>query len=105
MTPKHGSPSHALIDNCIMGGKWCSFKLKDVNAEMVEEMLLHLSDEASAGIDNVDGLLLKVLARELCGPVCHIFNRCSTNSSCPALWKEAKVIPLPKNKKSYLFWG
>ena len=97
-TPKHASLSHTLIDNCIKRGKRCSFELQNVDAEMVEEMLLHLSDEASPGIDNVDGILLKVVARELCVPVCHIFNTCLTNSSCPALWKE--VIPLQKNKKA-----
>ena len=62
---------------------------------MVQGMLLHLSDEKCPAIDNVAGILLKVVDRELCVPVCHIFNRCLTNSSCPALWKEAKVIPLP----------
>ena len=76
----------------------CEFK--NVDAKMVEEMLLHLSDETSHGIYNVDGILLKVVAKELCVPICHIFYRCLTNSSCPALWKEAKVIPLPKNKKA-----
>ena len=60
-TPKHASLSHTLIDNCIIRGKRCSFEFKNVDAEMVEEMLLHLSD-TSPGIDNVDGILLKVAA-------------------------------------------
>lgn len=99
MAPTQSSMSYDLIKNNIMKEKQCTFEFKLVDSEMVEKMLLNLSDDTSPGIDNIDGNLLRVSARCLSVPICHIFNCCLTSSVFPALWKESKVIPLPKDKK------
>ena len=100
--PQCTALSYALIKNNIMKEKQCTFEFKQVDVNMVE---LHLSDDTSPGIDNMDGKLLKVAARYLSVRICHIFNRCLPSSVCPALWKESKVIPLPKDKVGCILLG
>ena len=39
---------------CIMKEKRCSFEFKQVEVKMVEEMLSHLSDDTSPGIDTME---------------------------------------------------
>ena len=92
--------SDDIIKREIMKEKACTFEFSPVEVSMVEKMLLQLSDDTSPGIDNMDGTFLKVVAKELSIPICHIFNRCLASSLCPILWKEAKVIPLSKDRKA-----
>lgn len=52
------------------------------------------------GTDNLDSRLLKLSAVHISKPTCHIFNKCLISGVCPKLWKEGKIIPLPKDTKS-----
>ena len=58
---------------------------------------LSINDDKPSGKDNLDGKLLKMVASDVAGPVCHIFNASISSGVFPMGWKEAKVIPLPKN--------
>ena len=40
------------------------------------------------------------MADYIATPICHIFNLSLLESVCPQAWREAKVIPLPKNSKA-----
>ena len=63
-------------------------------------MLGSLTVGGPAGTDNLDSRLLRLSAAQISKPICHIFNRCLINGVCPKLWKEGKIIPLPKDIKS-----
>ena len=47
----------------------------------------------------LDGKLLRIAACHVSAPICHIFNKSLRHGVCPGVWKEAKVIPLSKDKK------
>lgn len=82
-----------------MKDKTCSFSLGSVDTRMVEEMLSDIKKEKPAGMDNMDGRLLKVSAQHVAGTVTHIINQSIKYGICPKVWKEAKIIPLQKNAK------
>lgn len=63
-------------------------------------MLSSLPTDRMAGIDQLDGKLLQLASVHLSIPICHIFNNCLMYGVCPKVWKVAKVIPIPKDKKS-----
>ena len=68
--------------------------------EEVKKLLLSINNEKPPGIDNLDGRLLKIVADHIASPICYIFNLSLDSNMCPQIWKEAKVIPLPKNTRA-----
>ncbi|KAK6321486.1 hypothetical protein J4Q44_G00084620 [Coregonus suidteri] len=101
MSPTDGSMSYTLIKDCIMKERQCMFEFHQVEREEVERMLLSLLDDKSPGTDNLDAKLLSVTANQISTPISHLFlNKCLMYGVCPEVWKESKVIPLPKDKKS-----
>lgn len=57
-----------------MHDETCHFNLKTVDHKTVEKLLKGISDDTSPGIDNLDGKIIKVAAKILTKPICHIFN-------------------------------
>jgi hypothetical protein len=49
---------------------------------------------------NLDGKLLRIIADDISTPNCHFFNLSLLERVCPQAWREANVIPLPKNSKA-----
>lgn len=90
-------PSIANIRNHIMVNKDCCFEFKTLREVDVEKLLLTIKCDKPCGLDNLDGKLLKLAAKVIAKPLCHIFNLCFKESIYPNLWKMAKVTPLPKN--------
>ena len=43
------------------------------------------------------GSIVRIVADHIATPICYIFNLSLESNMCPQIWKEAKVIPLPKN--------
>jgi hypothetical protein len=67
----------------------------------VEKLLLFINKDKPPSIDNLDGKLLRIVADCIATPISiQRLKECM----CPQEWKEAKVIPLPKNSKA-LFAG
>ena len=62
--------------------------------------MLAIHNDKPPGIDNLDGKLLRMVEYCIVTPVCYIFNQSLKECVCPQVWKEAKVIPLPKNIKA-----
>ena len=89
-----------LIEKCMMKNKNCKFDFVQTAVPDINKLLLSLTIEKPAGTDNVDGKLLRLAAAYISTLICHIFNRCLTNGFCPRFWKEAKIIPIPKDSKS-----
>ena len=87
------------ISNKIMKNKSCMFSFEPITSEVVEKLLLSIHSEKSAGLDNLDGKLLKLAVHLVTKPITYIFSQSLMCGVCPQIWKEAKVTPLPKNSK------
>lgn len=88
------------IVNSVMRDKTFSFASDEVNQHTFEMMLPSLSDDTSRGIDLLDETFFPIASGLLSKPICHIYNGCLLSGTCPELWKEAKIIPLPKVGKA-----
>lgn len=54
----------------------------------------------SGGTDHLDSKLLKISSVHVSKPISHIFNTSLISGVFPKLWKDAKIIPLPKDTKA-----
>ena len=92
--------THPSISDQIMKDRNCTFEFRKVSVEEVKELLLSINNDKPPGSDNLDGKLLRIIADNIATLICHIFNLSLLESMCPQAWREAKVIPLPKNSKA-----
>ncbi|CDQ66726.1 unnamed protein product [Oncorhynchus mykiss] len=99
MTATNADTTHPSICDQIMKDKNCTFEFRKVSVEEVKKLLLSIINDKPPGSDNLDGKLLRIIA-DFATPICHIFNLSLLESVCPQAWREAKVIPLPKNSKA-----
>ncbi|XDV11531.1 hypothetical protein PO909_000447 [Leuciscus waleckii] len=83
----------------IMRNKSCSLTFGTVREEIVEKMLLSLPEEKTAGIDHLDGKIVKTVANILCKPISHIFNRSVISGVFLEIWKQSKIIPVVKDDR------
>ena len=97
MTNTNNVKANDCIKTIIMKDKSCEFKFHQVEVSEVERLLCSLTDSKSAGLDNLDSKVLRITAGIIASPICHIINRSLDMGLCPKMWKEAKVIPLPKD--------
>lgn len=91
------SNTFELIRNDIMLSKTCTFQFRNVEESVVRKMLKALPDYSSVGTDMLDSKVLRLAADHISGPICHIFNKCLMHGIYPTIWKEGKIIPLPKD--------
>ena len=82
-----------------MKDKHCNFEFRKVSVEEVNK-LLSINNDKPPGSDNLDGTLLRMIVDDIATPICHLFNLSLMDSVCTQAWREAKVIPLPKNSKA-----
>ena len=68
-----------------------------ISAQDVHRELSSLKKGKASGLDNIPSWILKDFALELSSPVAVIFNSSIRETYVPDLWKEAEVIPIPKN--------
>lgn len=69
-----------------------------VDKSTVLKQLMNLNIFKSMGPDGCHPRVLKEAAEELCEPMCLLMNKTFEEQCIPALWKEAKVSALFKNK-------
>ena len=93
-----GSLSNSLIKKEIMKDKNCLFNFNQIDKETVRKLIMLQADSTSSGTDNLDSKILKLVVNSVDTPICHIFNQCLIRGVHPTVWKEAKIIPLPKDK-------
>ena len=85
-----------VLTRQVMNGRNCSFDLKPVFPNTVEEILRNLKPSSSCGLDDIDSKILKLGAKQLIPSITHILNLSITTKTFPEAWKTAKVIPLHK---------
>ena len=74
----------------------CTFKFKPVRPEEVMKLLCSLKNTKSSGVDYINTMTIKLIAKEILPAITHIINLSLTQGSFPSCWKYAKVIPLLK---------
>lgn len=94
-----GSHDSNLMIGQLIKEQSCSFQFAKVEEDTVSKLITSCCKDQQAGIDNVDGKFLKMAVSYISQPICHIFNVSLKSCIFPQAWKEAKIIPLPKDKK------
>lgn len=102
MSKLNGKQSCRCIRESIMKEKNCQFINGHISEVEVEKLISSIQNERTFGTDNLDGKILKMAVKHITKPVSYIFNLSIEKGIYPALWKEAKVIPLPKDSKGSL---
>ena len=81
-----------------MRSRTCSFQLKPVHPDTVEEILSSLKNSKSSGLDTIDTFTLKLAAPYILPAITHIVNLSIETQLFPTRWKTAKIIPLYKKE-------
>jgi len=68
-----------------------------IDQASVERKLSRINIYKSPGPDRMPNWILRDFCAELAGPVCAIFNASVCQGFVPARWKEATIVPVPKN--------
>ena len=80
----------------LMRNRTCSFKLKSVHPETVEQILSSLKNSKSSGLDSLDTFALKLAGQRIIPAITHIINLSIETQQFPSSWKTAKSIQLYK---------
>ena len=82
----------------LMRTRTCSFKLRSVHPDTVENILSNLKNSNSCGLDSVDTYSLKLAGQHIIPALTHIINLSIETQQFPTSWKVAKIIPLFKKE-------
>ena len=83
-----------------MKDKRCQFEFSELSVETVAGLVKVACGDERPGMDGNDGKLIGMAVDYVAQPICHILNTSLKLSIFPQAWKEAKIIPLPKDKKT-----
>ena len=83
-----------------MRNRTCSFRLKAVHPETVEQILSNLKNSKSSGLDSIDTYCLKLAGQNIIPSLTHIINLSIETHEFPTCWKIAKIIPLHGHQPS-----
>lgn len=64
----------------------------------VRDIIRKINSKKSSGPDEISNFILKRLPFSLIKILTIIFNQCINNNHFPAVWKTAKIFPIPKSK-------
>ena len=76
--------------------KNCTFSLKPVSPEEVNEIVTGLKNTKSTGMDFIDTWVVKLIQSEILPALTHIVNISISQAEFPLPWKISKVVPLLK---------
>ena len=80
-----------------MKDKRCQFEFSELSVETVARLVKVACGDKQPGMDGIDGKLIGMAVDYVAQPICHILNTSLKLSIFPQAWKEAKIIPLPKD--------
>ena len=70
-----------------------------VDSFLVNRELLACKGRSSTPVDGIPGEVLSKYADDLTVPLTNLFSRCVHQGYFPNLWKEGRIVPIPKNKR------
>ena len=70
------------------------FTLSPVSSHFIRGQLMSLDPKKATGLDDISSLFLRDGAAAIVNPVTHIINMSILTETVPAVFKEAKVIPM-----------
>jgi hypothetical protein len=80
-----------------------NFEFTCVNKEVIEKIIDNLKPKTSTGVDGMSNKLLKFVKYEISDCLTKIINQVLLNGIFPEKLKLAKVVPLYKKDKNYIF--
>ena len=83
-----------------MKDKLCQFEFSELTVETVVRLVKVVCGDKQPGMDGIDGKLIGMAVDYVVQPIRHILNTSLKLSIFPQVWKDAKIIPLPKDKKT-----
>nr|CAH8863804.1 unnamed protein product [Trichobilharzia regenti] len=88
------SPSNAMLPSitCVNNSPFPGFNTNDV-----QKCLKSLNPSQSLGPDYVPSIIFKKCSDILCHPLTDLFNKSFSDNIVPAVWKDIKVVPIPKS--------
>lgn len=82
-----------------MEHKFCQFEFTELTEETIRKLIKAVCKNKPSGVDNIEEKLIGMAVEYILGPICQILNTSLKTATFPQAWKEAKIIPLPKDKK------
>lgn len=73
------------------------FSFSTVNENEISNIILSIKSKAT-GLDNINISMIQLTCPFLTPFITYLVNFCLQNSVFPSIWKEGKVLPIPKNK-------
>ena len=80
----------------VMKDRSCTFSIKAVKPEQVLEIIKHLKNSKSTGMDFIDTYIIKFVAADILPAITHIVNLSIRDGIFPTSWKLSKDVPLLK---------
>ena len=81
-------------------GRNLSFHLPTVTETEVKKAIHSLKPKTSSGLDFISPKIVKLAVDVIATPLTYVINTSLLSGEFPSTWKEAKVIPIFKNKGS-----
>ena len=97
-------PVHDIDPTCKLKeklkGRNLSFHLPTVTETEVKKAIHSLKPKTSSGLDFISPKIVKLAVDVIATPLTYVINTSLLSGEFPSTWKEAKVIPIFKNKGS-----
>lgn len=74
-------------------------EIPEVTERELEEAFAKMSLQKAPGLDGITGKIWSIPYEVLGGPLRHVFERCLREGVFPGVWKKARLVLLPKEKK------
>lgn len=74
------------------------------NLTSLKLLIKKLNNKKSSGIDKIPNIAIKKLPDNTITNLATLFNNMLNNAHFPAFWKMAKVVPIPKKRKTHMKW-
>ena len=86
----------AYIDSMTTDDNESVFSLRNVSQNEVYQEILRLRSDCSTGPDNIPSRFIKLVAKDLAGPLTKIINDSINLNLFPDSWKLSRISPIPK---------
>ncbi len=102
LIPTNNQPSKQAI-NYLNGTTYPKMTFTPVNSINLRDIVESMQSKTSSGFDLCSNKILKVILPAIEAPLLHLINKSLTDSTFPAQWKLAKIVPIFKSGDKSLF--